>query len=320
MAAPLSPSGAGARSQTEPSNAARPPADASSAARQIAELTAELQQREQLIEALTERLEEAAEQLDRIHRTGGSRNAAPQPAAPAIPPELLERHMVTAERLDLALTDWEEKQGLALIERIDRRIDKLVEILRGGDGVDFSEQHADELQNADAEQPKSESKLRSVSAEAAAYAEEPPPLQAAAPVPEIPLADPPEPIAEDEQDPAALMAAVRAREEYISYLIAEMRHQQPHVAINWEAIKDAPEELRDSLEALDRRLRKELQREELDLSLERARIARESAHLEQVRTRLEKEIKKLGLGQEQDNPKTPSPEDTGSWRRLFGKK
>ncbi|MCA9055507.1 MAG: hypothetical protein KDA75_16815, partial [Planctomycetaceae bacterium] len=101
---------------------------AHSAAEQLAAMAAELQQRDQLIETLTERLEEAAEQLDRIHRTGGNRGGGGSTAMPA---EALEYLYSVAERTDQMVGEWTELEAGHLLCRLDARIENLIEVLRG---------------------------------------------------------------------------------------------------------------------------------------------------------------------------------------------
>ncbi|MCA9052422.1 MAG: hypothetical protein KDA75_01230 [Planctomycetaceae bacterium] len=310
MAAPLnSPSSSG------------PAAAAAPAASQIAELTAELQQRDQLIEVLTERLEEAAEQLDRVHRSGGDRALRAGGGGGlggGVPGEVFDRLLEVADRTEVMAAEWEEVQGGALLNRIDIRLEKLIEIIRGdapapepspammhGSAAENGSRPADHESAA----AYSASAVRDDSSDAEAE-------------PEIELADAPQPIDDAESHPETLFQAVRARDEYIEYLIRELRRKHPYRPIDWEALQSCPEEQTAQLKVLETRLQSEIQREELALSLERAKMGRERMELDKIRSRLEREIRGLGKGaaKEETQEQDQTIDQNSRLARLFGRK
>jgi hypothetical protein len=331
MAAPLAPQDPRVSRSPQP----RDDHDAASPAEQILVLTAELQERDRLVELLTERLEQAAEQLDRIHRSGGDRGARPGGGG-GLSGEAAERQAAVTDRLEALLESWEQAQAPALLERIDLRLDKLVQLLRDGGGT--ADEHPEpQIQRASSpaaspgsgpegwaelkakllkDQPAgaapvsvaTPSTLVASAAPAAATVEQEPE--------EAPIAEPPAAVSEGETDPQVLTAAVQARDAYIVSLINEFRRYRRLQPIDWESVKDCPEELRQRLERLEHRLDQELKREELALSLERARLAREQAQLEQLRTRLDKEIRRLGS----NAPADADEQEGSSWTRMFGRK
>src|SRR5579872_4873442 len=68
----------------------------------------QLREKEQLVAALTERLEQAAEQLDRLRRTGVDKGR--RPLAGGFPAEVVEDHKHTLEDLKRVIAQWEETQ------------------------------------------------------------------------------------------------------------------------------------------------------------------------------------------------------------------
>jgi hypothetical protein len=302
-----------------PLNSSRPSRDleGNSAAEQLAALTAELQQRDQLIETLTERLEEAAEQLDRIHRSGGDRGGRGGPAA--MPAEALEYLYSVAERTDQMVGEWAEVQAAHVLNRLDARIESLLETLRG-DGGRASSGYTPPTSFLSTSSPASNAPPPAPPAHEAGAVESPAALEEEQ---LVELKDPPALVSDSELDPSKLHTAIRDREDYISYLISELRRRHPRHPVDWSALQNAPEELLTRLQNLERRLQSELQKEELALSLERARMARERNELEKIKSRLEKEIRLLGA----PAPKEPEPaptrtgaDETGGLRKLFSRK
>jgi hypothetical protein len=295
--------------------------ESASAGEQIAVLTAELQQREQLIEVLTERLEEAAEQLDRFHRSGADRalRGGGGGGGGGASSEVLERLGGMAEGLELVVAEWQEVQAGAVLNRIDIRLEKLIDLLRGGDGGGMSEQPAQSNQGYSGGQSAPAPQHHEPQPQASAIPAEPQAEQ-----PPIELKAAPTEVTDEEADPEKLRTAVRDREEYISYLIRELHRHQPRQPLDWAAIQACPDQLTETLKTLELRLQSELQREELNLSLERARMARERAELERIRGRLDKEIRALGRNQGATEARpaeeAASENSSSGLFKLFGRK
>jgi hypothetical protein len=94
--------------------------------------------------------------------------------------------------------------------------------------------------------------------------------------------------------------------------------QQP---VDWDALSQAPADLRQQLVDLEGRYREHLRREECDMALERARLAREQARLQQDRSRLEHQMRRAGIGADDLRPAGGGPEgEDRSWLKMFGKK
>lgn len=307
---------------------------AANAADQILALTSELQERDRLIAMLTERLEQAAEQLDRMHRSGGDRSPRSSGGGvPAAAPsgELLERQLALAERMEAALSAWEGMQSGAMLERIELRLESLVSQIHAGQAGDGAvlapvvapPPAAAVPAPAPGNGPEGWEAIRNrlMTSSGEASAPEQPAAVAAVPDVAAELTEAPVPIDPAEQSADAWRAGCYARDTYISYLIGEYRRHRQAQPIDWEAVKQAPETLQESIRTLEQRLTQEVKRENLDLSLERARLAREQAQLDQVRTRLDKEIRRLGVGgQPPAAPAGELAEPATARSRLFGRR
>src|SRR6185369_14757427 len=101
------------------------PADAAPSEGDVASLQRQLQEKEQLVAALTERLEQAAEQLDRVRRTGADRGARRGGGGGALPLELIEDHRTAIDELKQAVTRWEEMQAGLTLGRLETQIAEL---------------------------------------------------------------------------------------------------------------------------------------------------------------------------------------------------
>ncbi|HID21994.1 MAG TPA: hypothetical protein EYP14_06290 [Planctomycetaceae bacterium] len=112
-------------------------------------------------------------------------------------------------------------------------------------------------------------------------------------VPEIPA---PEPIELDKADLEQLREAIEARDAYISYLLKKLK-VAPTIAppVDWEALQNTPDELKQKLQELQEQLTEKLRLAEVDLSLERARLAREEAALRLREEQLEQRLKQYGF-------------------------
>ena len=81
---------------------------------QLTTLEAQLQEKEQLVAALTERLEQAAEQLDRLHRTGADR--AMRTGGGGFPAEMVEQQKQLVDDLQRSVQQWEDMQPGAMLD------------------------------------------------------------------------------------------------------------------------------------------------------------------------------------------------------------
>src|SRR5579863_555003 len=95
----------------------------------VATVQNRLREKEQLVAALTERLEQAAEQLDRLRRTGVDKGR--RPLTGGFPAEVIEDHKNTLEDLKRVIARWEELQTGASLDRIETQIGELRDLLAG---------------------------------------------------------------------------------------------------------------------------------------------------------------------------------------------
>lgn len=96
------------------------------------ELNLLLEEKDQLISALTERLEMAAEQLDRLHRTGADRPAGGgnnSGSASAVPPEMLEDQRQMMENIQQMFGQWDEMPATASLGRIETQISEVRDLI-----------------------------------------------------------------------------------------------------------------------------------------------------------------------------------------------
>ncbi|MGQ0637225.1 MAG: hypothetical protein ACT4QC_21665 [Planctomycetaceae bacterium] len=106
-------------------------APATDDSRQIATLTGQLREKDQLVTALTERLEQAAEQLDRLRRTGVDKGRRPLAATGSAAPDWLHEHRPTFDDLKRVLANWDEIQPGQTFVRIETQLAGLHDLLAG---------------------------------------------------------------------------------------------------------------------------------------------------------------------------------------------
>src|SRR5580700_11344524 len=91
-------------------------------------LEAQLAEREQLVAALTERLEQAAEQLDRLHRTGADRGV--RAGIAGVPPELIAQQQKLVADLQRAVEQWEAMQPGAFFGKLESQLGQIQEMVQ----------------------------------------------------------------------------------------------------------------------------------------------------------------------------------------------
>src|SRR5437868_6722484 len=92
----------------------------------------QLHEKDQLVTALTERLEQAAEQLDRLRRTGADKGRRPAGGGGGMPAELVDDHKSTLEDLKRVIARWEDIQAEAAFGRIETQIVELRDLFVSG--------------------------------------------------------------------------------------------------------------------------------------------------------------------------------------------
>ena len=128
-------------------------------------------------------------------------------------------------------------------------------------------------------------------------------------------------------DAAALRTAIAERDDFIERTLRELVRlgRERYALPDWELLEAAPADLVENLELLQDRLTELLKVGELELSRERARIAREAQQLAAYRRRLQRACANLGLDYDpESDPQVQlgaaDPEDRqkSRWKRILG--
>ena len=333
----------------------------------IEELKVQLREKERLVAALTERLEQAAEQLDRIRRTGADR-ALRLPATGGLPSELVDSQKSLLQKLEHAIEQWEDLQAATALGRLEVQVSELRDLVSGNmkeARPSTAPTKLESLKRKSADSPAdaarsgaTENRWESLKAEILArdvrrhggQADEddlpaaPIESQRETPDPENPSADKtqtaqadgsglaerdveetessadgvPEPIDASETDPDRLREAIEMRDAYISSLLKKLKTiPTASLPVDWEMLQEVPDELRSRLQDLEVQLREKIRFAEVDLSLERARLAREEAALNQREIRLEGRAKQLGLKLDDGDTDEKTNGDDGPRRKNW---
>ena len=292
----------------------------------------EITEKDEIIGTLTDRLEQVAEQLDRVKRSGADRGPR------GVNPEIAEQTQSLGDGMKKLLGHFEGVELGGSLSRIEMLLGEVRDIvltrpepaapaeepaakpkpdLLGGwdsikssllgEGPAASEPAAE---TGDDDEPVAEAADDEPAAEAPVprpagfvnLPEEPPPVD---PLPE----DLPEPVDTDSADRDELVAAIECRDRYINALTRRVgdRRAKLTVPTNWEALS-VEEELVEQVERLRDELEDAVRTSEVDLCLERARLSRE-------RTRLDKLAETTPKPADAD----AAPADkSGRWKRLLG--
>jgi len=321
-----------------------------------------LREKEQLVAALTERLEQAAEQLDRLRRTGVDKGR--RPLGGGFPAELLEDHKNTVDDLKRVIARWEDMQAEATLGRIETQIVELRDLLTGSahvgaHPVSHSSGHAASAAAAPParERPAEVAATRPAGkaggnawweAQKAALLGDSPPAeeQASAERPGEPEPPPPG----DQQSPAAgpidlgalalpdlpatidfenvtleeAREAIRQRDQIIQQLREPLilLRASGQLPADLQSLAGIPEALKLRIAEIETQWQAKFRQVELDLSLERARLAREQSAVRQQQDALQKQIKRSS-GQAKppadDGAKGDDSTSKRRWFRFMGK-
>lgn len=286
-----------------------------------------LVEKNELLEVLTERLELAAEQLDRVRRQGGTLEPAPSAKNSALDdPEV-------SDDLRQMLADWQDLRGRGWFGSLEERLDGLhglVSQLRFESGprgradderpssvADVLAKHGFDPQALDDEASNGTNASNSSESAGKAGAES------------LQLPEPPPPVDIDNGSTQELRTGLRAREDYIvrlkDYLIAmDAAHQLPSTPPDLGTL--SPEQ-RQALEDWEANIRKEIRQTQIQLWIERAQLSREQMRISQMEHHLETETRRLGLvkqrtaaGPISHEPPPNDPNKGKNWLGLFGGK
>ncbi|MGE5193920.1 MAG: hypothetical protein ACM3U2_15610 [Deltaproteobacteria bacterium] len=341
------------------------PAAAATAGVDAETIQNQLHEKERLVAALTERLEQAAEQLDRMRRTGGDKGR--RPLGMGFPPEVVEEHKHTLEDLKRVITNWEETQPGATLGRIETQIVELRDLITSSlhGGTFTASPSAARVPAAPAtSSPPSATPPRERAQDAPAPAsggksgnnawweaqkaalmgepvpaevqatlaaaetpaapeprsEEPAPLAAACDLAAIDIPDLPAPVDLDNITLDDARAAIRERDRIIQQLrepllLVKASGQLP---ADLNSLENLPEPVRARITELETQWQAKFRQVELDLSLERARLAREQAAVRQQQESLQKQLRRgAAAGNAFDDDGARGEESSSSKRRWF---
>jgi hypothetical protein len=308
-------------------------------------LEAQLAEKEQLVAALTERLEQAAEQLDRLHRTGADRGL--RAGVAGVPAELIQQQQKLVDDLQRAVQQWEDMQPGAFFGRLESQLSRIQEIVENpepserrssstgmgyGDFGQRGRSEREEDQPPQQESPRSLLDFMKSAVQKETREEEPstaPTVDSAfTPAPTAsdaalpPLRDPPDEVnfANATRDELAL--ACQSRDSYILYLLERLRQasSRGHVPNSWADLADMPGELRVRLETLEKRLEEAQRLSEVELSLQRAKLARDEARLHTMDEQVQKELKRARDASDVSGANDAQGSSGGRWKRMLGRR
>ncbi len=313
----------------------------------------QMRSKDSLVSQLTERLGAAAEELDRLQRSGADRR--PGGGGGGSSREMMEQTGQLTSRVEEALDLWGQSSNH--YEEILQRLDDIagclshstmVESKPGskpagglfqapGTAATTAKPTAPSGASAEPGQGSYWEKMKASMADGStpppspssssqgSAPSGPAPIHIAEPVAIEEIAPPPVVIDVDTASIEELREAVATRDAYISTLITELRQVHTWPALPNDLLNSGlgPEDLLASLVELEQRLTTGVQRENLELALERARMGRERARMNQVKAQLEEHIKHMAAPTVKKQE--PEPEEAGgknmSWlKRVTGQK
>ncbi|MEO1999142.1 MAG: hypothetical protein ABGZ17_28180 [Planctomycetaceae bacterium] len=318
----------------------------------IQNLETRLCERDQVVAALTQRLEQAAEQLDRFQRTQRD-PATPETAIETESASQVLPFATTATHDDVQriLEQWNAAQPQAALQRIETSLSELHASLRTQYATTQAEPAAFDAafeteSIADSELPHATESLPSDALakweqiKAQLFGEQPRPVEVSGPVsdsrdvvaaPHAPSAtphkaleivEPPEAIEFDGGDLESLHSAISQRDQYIAFLIRRLRIAE--VPTDWatDATRESgvTNEQSSSVTRLHQTLDEHLRLAEVELAMERARLSRESTRLKALNQRLTRQMTALDASANEVVSAETTNESTSTrrWLRFLG--
>lgn len=310
--------------------------------RRNADLLSKLNDREIVVQKLTQRLEQAAEQLDRLRRTGADRGGK---LLSGIPAEVIDEQRELINDLKEAIRGWEELQSTSAMGRFEEHLRELREMLHQQlhpeekkkaspakhDGSKTQSFILGDEQKSAASKPTSAGKNSTWEQMKAAMLGNAPPAESEAMIPgaevgesdergeetpavpmasqvreiKVELKERPAEIDLQGSDRNTLIAAIKARDEHIDHLmevIEDLKHEAGQVDLD---------ELKRQKEEAAEKLRKA----EIEMSMERAKLAREAARLKQYESDLTNP-----KGNARKSNSESADEKGNRWKRFLGSK
>jgi hypothetical protein len=289
-------------------------------------------QKDALIQALTAQLEQAAEQLDRLHRSGADRKRGIAGGGGGMPSDLVDEHRQAVGDLQRVVQQWEDMQAGMTLGRIEIQLTELRDFIahrldgakiERGPGLTVHEEPAalpgaaeeSAKSPADSEWERLKSQLLNNGGETVVACE----LRHYAPEA---MPEPPAAIDVEHSSREELQAAVQARDEFISAAVRRLRALEVTQPVS-ELVSLGPEapEFVQRVADLEQQLQEHLRLAEVELALERAKMARDHSRLHQQQELIEKQLKKLGMQTAEDaeaNRSGNSSNPDRRWMRFLG--
>jgi len=294
------------------------------------QLETRLADREQLVSILTDRLEQAADELDRIKRSGGVLSGSGADSGDAA--SLLAEHSEVAEKLDHFVNAWEERYEGPALRRMEAGIEELRERLEqatlhgnfsSNDSTTsrFSLDDDDSPRSDDFDGPSLDTQNHSESEVSEDEAPSRKPLEAPVrlvlissdDVPDdldVPI---PEPIDPEDAATPELQKGITDRDAYIRWLCHQMRDITGRLE-GWLGEVQAESDdatLHARVDEIEKVIHDQLRIAEIDVSIERAKLSRDQATLNEQTEQLALDREKLAKAM---NP-SDSEDDTPMLRR-----
>jgi hypothetical protein len=139
-----------------------------------------------------------------------------------------------------------------------------------------------------------------------------------------PLDDPPASIDPNSATQDELRDACNARDTYIAYLLQRLQKIESlgHVPNSWAGLENVPDEVRTRLEALEHRLQETARVAEVELSLQRAKLAREELRVRVMDEQVQKDLKRAknaADSQADDSGDGKGDQSGNRWKRMLGR-
>ena len=310
-----------------------------------ADVEQELASKTALVETLTEQLERAAEEIDRMQRSGADRRRGS-----SLPVDLVDDHRQLVADMQRVVQQWEDLQAGFSLGRIEVQLTELREFV--GDRLSAAPVSATLMESSPSpsiiteptslsgsrlfrNEPEPATPASSVSAweqlksqMLGPSAESEPVAGKILPVPAAqwePLPPAPEIVAEDVTDVTELHAAIVTRDAYIATLLRRIRTMEDlRLPSDWTELSAAAPDLTGSLQHMSARLEETLRMAEVEISLERAQVARDKMQLAAQQELISKHLKRLGVSSIDelrglDAPNANTANDR-RWARFLGGK
>jgi hypothetical protein len=328
----------------------------------------QLREKDQLVAALTERLEQAAEQLDRLRRTGADKGH--RSTGGSVPAELLQDQKQTLTELKRFIGNWDEIQPGEALARIESQVLEIRNLISSGAAAVaptassaaptapaaarqrppatgnapatsagansaagktsnsswwekqkaalMGEAHESAAEEQGAEAPAAGSAPVSAPTDTNTDTESGPSDRPSCSVADVVIPDLPPAVDFESLTLDEAKQAIRERDQVIErlrepLLLLKAAGQLP---ADLQSRDNLPPAARELLEELETQWQARFRQAELDLSLERARLAREQSQLRHQQELVQKQLRTNGAPQ-REQPEAADGEDSTSRRRWF---